>query len=99
MAWDEYMLVRDSDLYDGRGLAKPVLTLIAMLIIGAPAEGQEPDEDEGWCVATQDYLAMALGCSDDEVSLMVNQFKRDGWLEIKEFRDNHGHKRNNYRLL
>jgi hypothetical protein len=105
MAWEEYMLVRDSDLYELKRLAKPLLAQIALLVIGAPEirpDGKpvsEPDPDEGWCVATQDYLAAALGCSDDEAQELIAMFERDGWLRVKRFRDKRGHKRNHYALL
>lgn len=105
MGWEEYIDVRNSDLYDGKGLAKPVLSLIAHLVIGSPEENEQgkpkskPDPDVGWCVATEDYLAMSLGCSEAQVSRLVGIFEVDGWLEVKRFRDKNGRRRNHYRLL
>ena len=66
--------------------------------IGPPKEGEVADLEEGWCVATQDYLAMSLGCSTDEVSELVQMFERDGWLKVDRYRDGHGHFRNRYAL-
>jgi hypothetical protein len=34
MAWDEYCAIRHSDLYENKGVAKSLLALVGMLIIG-----------------------------------------------------------------
>ena len=92
MSWDEHKLARDSDLYEGQGLAKPLLCLIALLIIDIA-----DDPDRGFCIASQDYLAAALRCSDDKVSKLVGLFEREGWLKVERTRDKYRRrKRNRY---
>jgi len=98
MAWKEQMAVRNSNLYENKGSAKPLLTLIALLIISPPDEGEEPDKHMGFCVAAQDYLAASLGCSATEVKRWIKAFESDGWLEVIRYRDKLGYNRNRYRL-
>jgi hypothetical protein len=104
MAFEHYINVRDSDLYEYKGFAKPILMTIAHLIISEPRENEqgkvigERDPDAGWCIAGEDYIAAALGCSPDTVSKNVVQIKQDGWLEIETWRTGHGHLRNKYRI-
>src|ERR1700761_9242515 len=98
MGFTEALAVRHSRLYDGQGHGKVLLTLIAQLQIGEPAEGEEPDPNMGWCVATQDYLAMALGIADGTVSEWTILFEHAGWIETKRFRDKNGRLRCHYRI-
>lgn len=90
--------VRKSDLYEYCGISKSLLERIALLIIGPAKDGQKPDPDEGWCVASQDTLAAMHGCSPDEVSRQVAEFEKGGWLTVKRFRDGYGHKRCHYAI-
>jgi hypothetical protein len=99
VAWNEHMAVRRSNLYENKGIAKPLLTLIALLIISPPSESKEPDKDVGFCVATQSYLAASLGCSDTEVKRWVKIFEIDGWIQIIRHRDHRGYPRNRYRIV
>ena len=94
MAWEEQLAVRDSNLYENKGLAKPLLTLIGQLVIG-PDE-KDPHPDEGFCIATQDYLAAALGCSTSEVMVWVKIFEEDGVITKVQYRTKQGWKRNKY---
>ena len=98
MAWEEYKAVLDSDLYEQKGLAKPLLARIAHLIIGEPEEGGERDPDTGWCVASEEYLAAQLGCSRTVVTRWVSVFGRDNVLAVVRSRDKRGHLRNKYSL-
>ncbi len=104
MAFEHYLIVRDSDLYEYKGLTKSVLMTIAMLIIDEPEEDErgklkgKPDPDAGWCVAGQEYLAAALGMSPDAVSSIVAILKKDGWLEVVSFRNRYGHVHNKYTI-
>jgi len=79
---DHYNAVRKSDLYEYCGISKPLLILIAGLIIGPAKEGQEPDPDEGYCVAAQDVLAAMMGCSRKEACRQVAKFVRDDYLTM-----------------
>lgn|ERR1039458_1214970 len=97
MAFKEYLAVLDSDLYEYKGTTKAILARIAHLIITPPEEGDngkplhEPHPDEGFCIATQLYLACQLGISESTVSDAVQMFVKDGWLVIKKSRDQYGH--------
>jgi len=102
MAWDEYYAVRSSNLYEHKGLAKPLLSLIALLIIGEPKENEqgqqigERDPDAGYCTASQNYLAAQLGCSESDVLRWIRVFTEDGWLGVETYRNKLGHPRNKY---
>ena len=98
MAWEAYIAVLNSDLYDHRGVAKALLARIAHLVIGPAEEGQKPDPDEGYCVATQNYLAAQMGLSETEVKRLIKTYAADGWIVIDQFRDKRGYKRNRYML-
>jgi len=98
MAWEEYKAVLDSDLYEQKGLAKPLLARIAHLIIGEPEEGGERDPDTGWCIASEEYLAAQLGCSRTVVTRWVSVFGRDNVLAVVRSRNKRGYLRNKYSL-
>ena len=98
MSQAQFIAVQQSDLYEYGGCRKALLARIASLIIGPPEEGQEPDPDEGWCVARQDILAAMLGLSEAEVCREIAEFKRDGWLTVKKFHGKDGHERNHYTI-
>ncbi|GEM_PF-4159913 len=97
MAWMEYMAVRNSTVYENKGLAKSLLSLIAMLIERAEEERQ-PTENEGWCYASERYLAESLGMSEGAASRWIKAFKQDGWLVIECRPNQRGGQRNRYRL-
>src|SRR3954464_7242866 len=105
MAFQHYMLVNDSCLYEGKGIAKPLLARIAHLIIAEPEEDTqgkpkgERNPNAGWCIATQDYLAANLGCSESQAQKLIDKFVDDGWLEKDTYRDKRGYIRCRYRLL
>jgi hypothetical protein len=104
MAFEHYIIVRDSDLYEYKGLAKPVLLTIAHLIREEPEENEQgkvigkPHPNAGWCDAGQDYIAAALGMSSVAVSCLVNTMRKDGWLEVETRRNRFGHPYNKYRI-
>jgi hypothetical protein len=97
----EAKAVRESNLYEYGGVAKPLLTMIAHLHRPVAVEqGEKPHRNEGWCDATQNYLAQMLGCSEDNVQELLRRFVRDGWLEKEEWGGAHGaHARCRYRLI
>lgn len=98
MAWTEYFTVRSSTVYENKGLAKALFSLIAMMIERAD-EGEKPTENEGWCFASERYLAESLGMSDNRVYLTIrNLFLKDGWLVKESVPAANGGSRNRYRL-
>ena len=97
MAWMEYFAVRSSTVYENKGLAKALLMTIA-LMIQRVEEGEEPTENEGWCFASERYLAESLGMSESRVCVWVDKFFDDGWLVVEQKRNAHGHLHNRYRL-
>jgi hypothetical protein len=90
--WDA---IRKSNLYELKGLAKPLLCNIAYLIIDPPEEGEEsvfaPDQI-GWCIASSDYLAANMGCNPKALRGLMRMFVDDEWLTAKPFRDARGYK-------
>jgi hypothetical protein len=97
---DHYNAVRMSNLYEHCGISKPLLMLIAGLIIGPLKEGEDADPElpPGWCIASQDTLGAMIGCSVEEVNRQVAKFERDGWLTVKRFRDDRGYPRYHYAI-
>ena len=104
MSFPHYMLVNNSCLYEGKGVAKALLSRIAMLVIDEPEEDErgkpksKRDPDAGYCTATQDYLAAQIGCSVSEAQTCIDLFVNDGWLMKETFRNKLGHIRNRYAL-
>jgi hypothetical protein len=98
MSWDHYIAVRRSNLYEYGGTRKSLLALIASLIIGPSEEGQEPDPDEGWCVAKQSVLAAMMGMSPEEVCRQIGEFVADGWLTMVAWHDDKGHRHCKYTM-
>jgi len=97
MAFADALAVRNSDLYEYKNTAKPLLTLIYQLIERAE-EDEEPTENEGTAWASQGYLAAQLGCSESQVSKWVQVFVNDAWLIATAYRDEFGHPRYRYSL-
>jgi hypothetical protein len=96
LAFKEYLAVLDSDLYEYAGTTKSILARIAHLIIAPPEEGpdgkplREPDPDEGFCTASQEYLACQLGLSESKIRKAVRLFEKDGWIATTKWRDKYG---------
>jgi hypothetical protein len=71
--------IRSAVIYENKGLGKPLLTTIGLMIERAE-KGREETENEGWCYASEEYLAESLGCSVSQVALWIKQYVKDGWL-------------------
>jgi DNA-binding PadR family transcriptional regulator len=97
MAWMDYMKVRSSTVYENKGLAKSLLMTIAMLIERAE-ENDEQTENEGWCFASERYLAESLGMSESQAAKWIKVFERDSWIVIERGQNERGHHRNRYRF-
>jgi hypothetical protein len=86
--------IRHSNLYELKGLAKPVLCTIASLIIEPEKDGKEsmwaPDQI-GWCIASHAYIAASIGCNPEHIGDLAAMFVEDGWLTSKKFHDDKGH--------
>ncbi len=71
MAFAEYKLVIDSDLYHGQAGTRSLLLRIAMLI----RRGDSPMT--GYCTARQETLAKDVGMTVRGVEKSIRQFKKD----------------------
>lgn len=95
--FEDYLAVLDSDLYEYHGTTKAILARIAHLIIGPPDEGPdgkpkwEPSPDEGYCTASQEYIACQYGISAHTVGGAVREFVKDGWLIAEQYRNKRGY--------
>jgi hypothetical protein len=97
MAFNDYLAVLNSDLYEHQGTTKAVLARIAHLIIAPPKEDDvtgkqlgEPNADVGFCVASQEYIACQLGLSVSKVWKAIQLFQNDRWLTVDKHRDRYG---------
>jgi len=97
MSWAEARAVRKSNLYEYAGIAKSLLERIALLIIHVK-DGEPPDPNDGWCVASQEVLAAMQGCSEKQVNRHIATYERDGWITVKRFRDSNGHEHCHYQI-
>lgn len=103
MAFEDYLAVLDSDLYDHKGIAKALLSRIYHLvprtkIFNEDGSDPTPPDNEGFCTATQEYLAAQLGTDPGTVAGWVQKFNEHGWLRIEEYRDKFGHPRYKYEV-
>jgi len=97
MAWNEYYTVRCSDLYEGKGLTKSILMMIALGIERAE-DGEKPTENEGFAYFSQKYIAEALGCNESTVKNAIAQIAEDGWINIHTSRNAKGWTKNRYEI-
>jgi hypothetical protein len=102
MAFEDYLAVLDSDLFDHKGIAKALLSRIYHLVRRASDFNQDGSDkqiqDENFCTATQEYLAAQLGSDPGTVGGWVQRFSLDGWIRIEEYRNKFGHPRYKYEV-
>lgn len=96
MSSEHAAAVRNSNLYEYKGVAKSLLERIASLILDDPewVKAQKYSEDTlGWCISRQETLAAWHGISVDTVCKLTQMYEADGWLKVKRFHDDRGYLR------
>jgi hypothetical protein len=102
-----YIRIGTSTLYDWQPAIKSTLKEIAfMRVQGAPAGTRVKPRDpsrktinyEDWCWASEKTLAQRSGCSERSTQRHIAQLKKDGVIEVRNWRDKWGHQHNEYKI-
>lgn len=92
MAFNQYILVGESDIYDKQGFRKAIFLQMAGLIQQQEElEDGTPNPHYGWVVQSEKWVAERLGISESAVYKAIKTFVQDGWWIREERRDSHGH--------
>jgi len=99
MAFDQYILVGESDIYDKQGFRKAIFLQMAGLIqTKEELEDGTPNPNLGWVVQSEKWIAERLGISESAVYKAIKKFVQDGLWIREERRDSHGHLHCRWRL-
>jgi hypothetical protein len=102
-----YIRIGTSTLYDWQPAIKSTLKEIAfMRVQGAPAGTKVKPRDpsrktinyDDWCWASEKTLAQRSGCSERSTQRHIAQLKKDGVIEVRNWRDKWGHQHNEYKI-
>jgi hypothetical protein len=97
--------IAESSLYDWNSTARFLLTQLAVLVMDEDAKYPDdaPDEfkedKEGWCWMSQFKLALRIGKSESQVHRLIDQFKKDGVIKLRQWRDDHGTLHDEYQVV
>ena len=102
------ILIMESDLWDWNTTKRMLLLVIAL---GARKEKEDysgtfiqPDcpltaeEAVGYCDMAEWRLAGRVGCTEDYISQLVNEFEQEGVLHIERWEDSNGTHHNMYKI-
>ena len=99
MAFHEYKLVGESDIYDKQGFRKTIFLQMAGLIQEkTQLEDDTANPNLGWVVQSERWIAERLGISESAVYKAIKTFVQDGWWIREERRDSNGHLHCRWRL-
>ena len=91
MAFHEYKLVGESDIYDKQGFRKTIFLQMAGLIQEkTQLEDDTANPNLGWVVQSERWIAERLGISESAVYKAIKTFVQDGWWIREERRDSNG---------
>jgi hypothetical protein len=98
--------ITDSDLYDWNATARFLLTQIAVLAMpneDASYPDDAPDrcknDKTGWCWMSQKRLALKIGKSLSTVEKLIAQFRKDGVINYRDWRDDNKTLHAEYRIV
>lgn len=101
-----YIRIGQSSLYDWKPTFRSVLLMICYMTVQGDSAIAKPKvksrksvDYDGWCWASQETLAMRVGCCERWVREAIKQFKADGVIEIRTWRDRWGRPHNEYRIV
>lgn len=101
--FSEFIRLGQSDLYDWEPVRRALLREIAFLQVNdektkVPQKSPFRGDYVGWCYASQKYLAMRVGTSEDYVQHSVAVFEEDGVIEAREWTDDNGYDHAEYHV-
>jgi hypothetical protein len=101
-----YIRIGQSSLYDWKPTFRSILLMICYMTVQGDSTIAKPKvksrkyvDYDGWCWASQETLAMRVGCCERWVREAIKQFKADGVIEIRTWRDRWGRPHNEYRIV
>src|ERR1700752_325817 len=105
-AFSDYIAVAESTWYDFAPVLKAILKEIAFMEVydlkkvAAKIRKDNPNKQdmEGWCFASQGYLAARIGTTDPVVYQAVQRFVKDRVIEERTWTDTMGRPHNEYRI-
>lgn len=100
-----YIRIGMSTLYDYNRGVRATLKEIAYMAVNGDGSFAHPSDErknvdyEGWCWASQGYLAERVGCSERQVNADIAQFVRDGVIKTRDWTDKYGHRHTEYKVV
>ncbi len=99
----EYIRIQESDLYDYQP-CRATLTTIAFLQVNDEKAHTPPDSPfagdyVGWCWMSQAKLALRVGKSEPQVQRDIAKFKKDGVIQVRQWRDSNQALHNEYHVI
>jgi hypothetical protein len=95
-----------STLYDFKPTMKSLLLMIAFMSVKGEGIRMKPRDKSreridynGWCWASEKYLAMRCGISERTVRRLIDKLKKDTVIEVRTWRDSWGRPHNEYRII
>ena len=101
-----FIRIGTSTLYDWEPAVRAVLKEIAFMTVQGEGDLMKPTAEcrkdipyDGWCWASEKYLAERVGCSERWVREAVRRFGKDGLMQFRGWRDKFGHLHQEYHIL
>jgi len=98
--------IAESSLYDWNSTARFLLTQIAVLTMDDEDDNYPDDAPEefkqdkvGWCWMSQFKLALRIGKSESQVQRLVQKFKKDGVILLRQWRDDNNTLHDEYQIV
>jgi len=89
-------LISESDRYDQKPAARALLIQIALMRMDEDSKYPEDapqefkDDKIGWCWLSQFKLGLRVGISESQVHRWIKQFRKDGAIHYRDWRDDNG---------
>jgi hypothetical protein len=96
-----YIRVAESRIYNGKLLHKALLKEVIFMRLHDLHDGdlripkftpwsKDYRKYEGWCYASQEYLANRAGCVRETANRVLKQIVKDGYLKVRKWRGKNG---------
>jgi hypothetical protein len=100
----EYIRIGQSDLYDYEPVRRAVLKEIAFMQVldeetKIPKDSPFKGQYEGWCYASQRFLANRVGTTEGYVRNSVALMEKDGVIETRLWKDHLGYPHQEYHVV